>query len=322
MNQREIWKKYITAQSKILEYKSRPISVDTSKEIKLDGLKLQISIDQEIFKQVFKKEVEEIFNIEDFDFKSGYIQTGVENIANINYERLIKLKELAEICYIDFNENPVIEGIITTKSNNIKNEIEKLPTTHHFKNSGLIFLTIEEYKKIININGIQFAPKIGAVYPIKPSLSFVISTFYKQIKISQNYNKITVIGELHQNIYGLFAKHFGLEKHGNCLIFKFQNAEKLKEKIEELKIIGIRFLEPQENYLYIEYDNNFYETHDSNLNFEVFRLQRTLKKYFADNPFEFSYSTHYIFDNKKLDKGFDNLVWNEDIFWDKLFTEI
>jgi hypothetical protein len=104
MSQKDVWKKYITAQSKILEYKSKPIGIDTSKEIQLDGLKLHLSIDQEIFKQVFKKEVEQIFNVQDFDFNIGYIQTSIENSGNITSEKLAKLKELAEICYIEFNE--------------------------------------------------------------------------------------------------------------------------------------------------------------------------------------------------------------------------
>ena len=52
MNQKDVWKKYITAQSKILEHKSRPIGIDTTKSVQLNGLKLHLSIDQEIFKQV------------------------------------------------------------------------------------------------------------------------------------------------------------------------------------------------------------------------------------------------------------------------------
>ena len=124
MNQREIWKKYITAQSKILEHKSKPIGIDTSKPVQLDGLKLHLSIDQEIFKQVFKKEVEQIFKVKDFDFSSGYIQTSVDNTINIKEEQLTNLKELAEICYIDFNDNPVIEGVVTAASNNSKEELK------------------------------------------------------------------------------------------------------------------------------------------------------------------------------------------------------
>ena len=333
MSQKDVWKKYITAQSKILEHKSKPIGIDTSKEIQLDGLKLHLSIDQEIFKQVFKKEVEQIFNVQDFDFSSGYIQTSIENTANITNEKLTKLKELAEICYIEFNENPVVEGFISGSNNDIKDELKnvigELPTSYHFKNSGLVFLTLNNWKITSKIRGLRFSKKAGAVFQLKPSLSFLISSFYRNIEISQrdsnrnnSFKVITVTGELHQNIYELFEKHFGLEKRGNCLIFKFQNAENLKRKIEELEIIGITFSKPQENYLYIEYDNSFYETHDSDLNFEVIRLQRAFKKYFPDNPFEFSYTTEYKFDSRRLDKGIDNLERNEDVFWNKLFSEI
>ena len=143
MDQREVWKKYITAQFKILEHKSKPISIDTTKTVQRNGLKLNLSIDQEIFKEIFKKEVEEVFKIQNFDFKSGYIQTDLANVSNITNDSLSKLKELAEICYIDFNENPVIEGQITEKENIIKEELKNvigdLPTSYHFNKSGLIF---------------------------------------------------------------------------------------------------------------------------------------------------------------------------------------
>ena len=155
MNQKDVWKKFITAQSKILEHKSRPIGIDTTKSVQLNGLKLHLSIDQEIFKQVFKKEVEQIFKLQNFDFESGYIQASVADTTNITSEQLNKLKELAEICYIDFNENPVIEGTIAGQENNskeeLKNIIGELPTSYHFKNSGLIFLTVDEWLSLIHI---------------------------------------------------------------------------------------------------------------------------------------------------------------------------
>lgn len=326
MNQKEVWKKYITAQSKILEHKSKPIGIDTTKSVQINGLKLHLSIDQEIFKQVFKKEVEQIFNIQNFDFERGYIQTNVANTTNITPERLINLKELAEICYIDFNENPVIEGTITGQENNskeeLKNIIGKLPTNYHFKNSGLIFLTLDEWKKANQIQGLKFNKKAGAVFQIKPSVSFLISTFYRNIEISQKNNKISVTGELHQNIYELFEQHFGLSKRGNQLIFTFENAENLKSEIEKLEKRGITLPKSRENKLYFEYDNNFYEQHESDLGFEAFRLKQTLKNYFPDNPFDFYYKTDYSFDFRKLDKGIDELERNEEVFWNKLFAEI
>ncbi|WP_231427709.1 DEAD/DEAH box helicase [Pedobacter sp. Leaf250] len=323
---KDIWKKYITAQSKILEHKSKPIGIDTSKSVQLNGLKLNLSVDQEIFKHVFKKEVEQVFKVEDFDFNSGYIQTSVANTGNITTEKLAKLKELAEICYIDFNENPVIEGKITGLQNNTKDELKnvigELPTSYHFKNSGQIFLTLDEWKKTIQIQGLNFNKKAGAVFQIKPSISFLVSSFYKKNEISQKDNKITVVGELHQNIYEIFENHFGLTKRGNRLVFTFQNAEILKQKIEKLSKIGITLSKPQGNCLYFDYDSKFYETQESNLNFEAFRLKRSLEWYFPDNPFEFSYSTDYTFDFRKLDKGIDELERDEDVFWNRLFTEI
>lgn len=326
MNQKDVWKKYITAQSKILEHKSRPIGIDTTKSVQLNGLKLHLSIDQEIFKQAFKKEVEQIFNIQNFDFESGYIRTSVANITNLTSERLSKLKELAEICYIDFNENPVIEGTITGQENNskeeLKNIIGELPTSYHFKNSGLIFLTLDEWNRASQIQGLKFNKKIGAVFSIKPSLSFLISTFYRNIEIAQQGNKITVEGELHQNVYQVFEKHFGLEKRGNELTFTFENKDVLKRRIDELESKGITLPQPKENCLHFNYDSKFYEQHESDLGFEAFRLKRALKKYFPDNPFDFYYKTEYSFDFRKLDKGIDELERNEDVFWNRLFSEI
>lgn len=326
MNQKDVWKKYITAQSKILEHKSRPIGIDTTKSVQLNGLKLHLSIDQEIFKQVFKKEVEQIFNIQNFDFESCYIQTSVANTTNITSERLSKLKELAEICYIDFNENPVIEGTITGQENNskeeLKNIIGELPTNYHFKNSGLIFLTIDEWNKTSQIQGLKFNKRAGAVFSIKPSLSFLISTFYRNIAIAQQGNKIIVEGELHQNVYEVFEKHFGLAKRGNELTFTFENKDILKRRIVELESKGITLPQPKENCLHFNYDSKCYEKHESNLSFEAFRLKRALKKYFPNNPFEFYYKTEYSFDFRKLDKGIDELERNEDVFWNRLFSEI
>lgn len=326
MNQKDVWKKYITAQSKILEHKSRPIGIDTTKSVQLNGLKLYLSIDQEIFKQVFKKEVEHIFNVQNFDFESGYIQTSVASTTNITSERLSKLKELAEICYIDFNENPVIEGTITGQENNskeeLKNIIGELPTSYHFKNSGLIFLTLDEWNWARQIQGLKFNKKIGAVFSIKPSLSFLISTFYRNIEIAQQGNKITVEGELHQNVYQVFEKHFGLAKRGNELTFTFENKDVLKRRIDELESKGITLPQPKENCLHFNYDSKFYEQHESDLGFEAFRLKRALKKYFPDNPFDFYYKTEYSFDFRKLDKGIDELERNEDVFWNRLFSEI
>jgi superfamily I DNA and/or RNA helicase len=326
MSEKAIWEKYITAQSKILEYKSKPIGIDTSKPVQLDGLKLNLSIDQEIFKQVFKKEVENIFNVKDFDFNSGYIQTSVENASTITTEQLNKLKELAEICYIDFNENPVIEGKILGQSENAKDELKKvigkLPTNYHFINSGLILLTLDEWKQAKKIKGLKFNNKAGAVFPIKQSVSFLISKFYKNIDITQNENKITVVGELHQNIQDIFETNFGLAKYGNELIFTFENSDNFKKRLEELKKKGITLPKPKGNSLIFYYSTQYYEKHETSFNFEMLCLKRSLEIYFPNISFVFSFTTEYTFDYKKLDKGIDELERNEDILWNRLFSEI
>jgi superfamily I DNA and/or RNA helicase len=326
LKQQDIWNKYISAQVKILEHKSKPIGIDTSKEIQFDGLKLNLSVDQELFKRLFKTEVEKTFKINDFDYNSGYILSSIENTTHITNEELSDLKELSEICYIEFNENPVIEGTIIGNNKEIKENlisvIGELPTNYHFKNTGLIYLTIEEWKNISLIKNIKFEGKGGAVFPIKPSVSSLISTFYPNNEILQHGNKITVKGELHQYIYDLFQKHFNLTKKGNCLSFKFQNSELLKEQIDALQLKGITFPRIKDNCLIFCYDNKFYENQESDLNFEVFRLNRYLKKCFPSNQFEFSYSTDYSFDARLLDKGNDALEINEEVFWNRLFSEI
>jgi superfamily I DNA and/or RNA helicase len=326
MSQKKIWKEYISAQSKILEHKSKPIGIDTSKTVQFNGLKLNLSIDQEIFKQVFKKEVEHIFNIQDFSFNSGYIQTSVKNTANIKNKQLTNLKELSEKCYIDFNENPVIDGTITKKGNNTRGELENivgsLPSNYHFKNSGLLLLTKNQWKKINGIEGVKLERQIGAVFPIKPSVSYIISTFHKKLDVSQQGNKITVVGELHKNIFDLFQKHFGLSYRGNELFFKFKNGESLINKVNQLEGKGVILPKPKEGVMTFQYGIGFYEKHQSDLNFEACRLKQALKGYFPDNPFDLSYTTDYSFDFTLMDNGADELDRNEENFWNELYTKI
>lgn len=325
MSQKKIWKEYISAQSKILEHKSKPIGIDSSKTVQFNKLKLNLSIDQEIFKQVFKKEVEHIFNIQDFSFNSGYIQTSVENTANIQNKQLTNLKELSEKCYIDFNENPVIDGTITKKGNNTRSELENLVGglhTNHFKNSGLLLLTKKEWKEINGIEGVKLERQIGAVFPIRPSVSYIISTFYKKLDISQHGNKVTVVGELHKNIFDLFQKYFDLRYRGNKLFFKFKNGESLINKVNQLWGKGVILPKPKEGVMTFQYGIGFYEEHQSDLNFEAYRLKQALKRYFPDNPFDLSYTTDYSFDFNLMDNGADKLDRNEENFWNELYNKI
>src|SRR5699024_4586857 len=148
------------------------------------------------------------------------------NTDNITVEQLRKLKELAEICYIDFNENPVIDGTITRRGNGIKDELKniigELPTNYYFQNSGLIFLTLEEWENVKRVKGISFAKSMGAIFPIKSSVAFLISSYYRNINITQTGSKITVEGALHTDVFRIFNEQIGLKKQGNTLFFRFR----------------------------------------------------------------------------------------------------
>jgi hypothetical protein len=215
MNQKDIWKKYITAQSKILEHKSKPIGIDTSKEIQLDGLKLHLSIDQEIFKQIFKKEVEQIFNVKDFDFNSGYIQTSIENTVNIANEILTKLKDLAEICYIEFNGNPVVEGVILAKNSDIKVELEnvfgKLPLSFRIDDKGFIHLTIDEWRKCQLFRNLKIDNKVSARFDIKPSVKFISEIIYQNQIFLPEIDNLATSEELPSVVFEYLSFHLSLK---------------------------------------------------------------------------------------------------------------
>lgn len=294
MNQKDVWKKYITAQSKILEHKSRPIGIDTTKPVQLNGLKLHLTIDQEIFKQVFKKEVEDIFKIEDFDFESGYILTTLTDAAKITSEQLAKLRELAEICYIDFNENPVIEGTITSQENNIKNELRnvigELPTNEFFKNTGQIFLTIEEWRKVSAIDGIEFS-KIGtARFNIKPSVKLIAETKFNQPVFLDNFQDLATSEELPKEIFEYLNTNLGIRVKQINLLIKFDDDE------------NNHYLESA--HTFIKQNTNFYPYKTAD-NYLLIRLE---KKKLRKTNYE-TYESAEISINNILIANFPNQVY-------------
>lgn len=323
MDQRKIWKNYITAQTKILEHKSEPIGIDNSVPCVIEGQKIELTVDQEIYKNVFKTEIERVFKIKDFDFEKNYILKSLDEIPKGDLEGL---KELADISYINFNENPVVEGEITKQDENLERElisiIGKLPTTYKFNTSGLILLTLEQWKKSREINNIEFAKKAGAVYQIKPSLSYLISTFYRDLVISQSGNEVEINGELHHSVFKLFHKHFGLVRRSNNLIYEFRNYERLFEKVAELKERGITLPQPFENKMIFSFGKAHYEKWDIDLKVENLRIKKALKFYFPDAAFSTSYTTTYTFDFATLDQGAKILNRDEEPFWDELYTTL
>lgn len=326
MDQKKIWKEYITAQVKILEHKSKPIRIDISEPVIFNNQKLKISIDQEIFKKEFKRRVKQIFKIDDFDFDTGYIQTSIDEADKIPPKDLNSLKKLANTSYINFNENPVIQGEITSKnsvaSNKLFNIIGQARNFTKFKNSGLVFLTIDDWKRCKSINNLEFEKRIGAVFPIKPTVSFLISSFYKNIDITQNGPVIEVFGSLNHKIEQLFKNKFGLTKKSNDLFFDFSRSKTLSKKIKNYKKKGLVYPEPEDNKIKFYYSCRFYKENDSSLNFEYLRLKKSFKRFLPDEEFIFYYTTKYVFDYKLVNKGLDSFQNEEELFWKKLYNKI
>ena len=306
MNQREIWKKYITAQSKILEHKSKPIGIDTSKAVQLDGLKLHLSIDQEIFKQVFKKEVEQIFKVKDFDFSSGYIQTSVDNTTNIKKEQLTSLKELAEICYIDFNDNPVIEGVVTAASNNSKEELKdiigELPTTVNFIKLGQLHLTTEEWKKANAIRGIKFSKKVTARFNIKPSIKFITETIFEKQFFLEDYNDLATSEELPNEVFEYLKSNLNLSLKQIMILIKFDIIED-RDTLEEANTF---FRENTNYHPHKTFDNHLLirlekrklkKIGQNSFDDAKYDIQRILDTNFKSNKYKIEYKFFYSFDN-------------------------
>ena len=306
MNQREIWKKYISAQSKILEHKSKPIGIDTSKAVQLDGLKLHLSIDQEIFKQVFKKEVEQIFKVKDFDFSSGYIQTSVDNTTNIKKEQLTSLKELAEICYIDFNDNPVIEGVVTAASNNSKEELKdiigELPTTVSFIKLGQLHLTTEEWKKASAIRGIKFGKKATARFNIKPSIKFITETIFEKQFFLEDYNDLATSEELPNEVFEYLKSNLNLSLKQIMILIKFDIIED-RDTLEEANTF---FRENTNYHPHKTFDNHLLirlekrklkKIGQNSFDDAKYDIQRILDTNFPNNKYKIEYKFFYSFDN-------------------------
>lgn len=259
MSQKDIWKKYVTAQSKILEHKSKPIGIDSSNKIQLAGLKLKVSIDQEIFKQLFKKEVEQIFKDENFNFTNGYIQTSFENISNIKNEQLSDLKELADLCYINFNENPVVEGHINSNIdieilyNSIKQITNRDISLSLLMIEKSVYLTKKEKQECEKIGEILFENKIKVKIRVEP--------------VNQTNNDSDFWKYLYEN---LDSKIYKSSKKNRTISFIFESSDEFEEKFKVIcsnSQINVHYKGERQNFKYtLKYSNGLSE------------LQSTLKQ--------------------------------------------
>ena len=325
MNQKEIWGKYILAQQKVLENKSKPISINTINQPKIEGNKISISIDQEVFKKVLKADIERVFKLKNFDFSQNHILQDIAITEKISSDELSQLKENAQNNYIEFNEFPVIEGEIAAINNpreQLTEVIGVLPTNYSFKKEGLLLLTLDEKFACENIKGTDFEKTAGAVFQIKPSICYIISSFYKKIEIYELEKKIHIKGELNKSMLNVFYEHFRLKKTSHILHFEFHNHPTLNREIKNLDKKGIFFPEAKGNVVNFKYDNRFFEEHESDLFSEMVRLKRAFKVYFPNSDISITYSTQYSYETKMLNDGFLNLSRNEDVFWSRLFNEI
>lgn len=326
MKQKEIWGKYILAQEKILEHRSLPIAINNSDAPQIANNKIKLTVDQEIFKKIFKAEVEKLFKIENFDFSTNHILQDLEITENISQDDLIKLKEEAQNYYIEFNEHPVIEGEITANNSTIQ-DIEKIlgkiPSDYSFKKDGLILLTTIEKESCEEITGLSFNSNAGAVYQIKPSICYLLSTFYKNINVWQDERRIIYVeGELHQSVFSLFNKFFDLEKKGYELYFETDNPVGVVEIKESLEEGGVELPRFSDNKFHIFYKSSFFEENNTDLRIEVNRLKKFFCKIFPNCSFTFKFNTQYRYNIRKLDEGTDKLNRDESKFWDLLFNNI
>ncbi|WP_313578203.1 AAA domain-containing protein [Chishuiella sp.] len=326
MSQKDIWREFITAQSKILEYKSRPFRIDFNSIDFQKSKEISVAIDQEVFKNTFKKEVESVFKMKNFDFNNGYILADSKVADKITQEELNGLSKFAEICYVDFNVNPVIDGFIYNKNANIDEKLEEvigeLSRNYGFKKYGQIFLTHNQKEQLSKLEEISFTNKAAAIFQIKPSIPYIISTFYKSINSTQNNNRIAVEGELHHDVIEFLNQYYNLMMTSQILKFKFENEEDLLLNIEKLEKKGVEFSKNEIPYLKIKYTPVDYEKYGTDLNFEYNRLRRDLKKYLPSNNFTFSYTTKYLLLKNNNEKDINLSTISEDSFWSKLYSEI
>ena len=342
MDQKKIWSKYILAQEKILENRSKPIGIDDSNKPSIENTKIIISVDQEIFKKLFKSEIEKIFKLKTYNFNQHFILQDLKVTEQIPIDQLINIKEIAKVNYIDFNEHPVIEGEIVPNQDYIK-ELKKvigeIPSNYSFNNEGLILLTLDEMRSCNEIESIQFEKSAGAVFQIKPSICYLISTYYKKIEIFQDERYlVNVAGRLHPDIEQVFKDYFFLKLVSHQLFFKIEKCDNILTIVEQLNKNGIILPTPTNDTFEFSFHYNheienkeeptdeirYLENNEKDFSFgcKVARLKNLLSKYFPDSEITFSFTSLYTYDIRLLNDGREKLARNEDIFWERLYSEI
>src|SRR5690606_35276680 len=140
-------------------------------------------------------EIETTFKLKDFNYDNGHILQDLQITEQIPFRVLENLKESAQGKYIEFNEHPIIEGVIKAKRVNYK-ELDEIignqKKSHQFKKEGLLFLTELQYEEISKMTNISFEEISGAVYPIAPTISFLFLKICDKKIIREDGNRITL----------------------------------------------------------------------------------------------------------------------------------
>ena len=337
---KQIWHKYITAQEKIIDYRSLPVAINSTLNYSLDGNSLKIEVDQDIFKKIFKDEVESIFRLDNYDFDSDHILQDLEITEHIAIEDLKNLKESASSKYIEFNEYPIIEGVIREKNNKSKGLetiIGRIPKNYLFNKEGLILLTQDQKEKIDALKNVSFEKNTGAVYPLFPNIKFLLSLIYNDTSIKETSNRFTIFkGKIHNNVESYLEKEIGLRRKRFLLIFQFPKQSGLDKKIKDLdKFKGVVLPKPENDAISFRIEVNSRNLNDSetqktvsldeqlvHFKREYRRLERVIIKYFPGKTYQTLWNTKYSYDNKLLRKFYSKNSQIELKFWDRIYPDI
>ncbi|GAB2540976.1 DEAD/DEAH box helicase [Rufibacter soli] len=342
LDQRTIWDKYILAQERILDYQALPIAVKPEYEISESG-KLKIEVDQDIFKAAFASDIRKVFNLkeEEFSFDHGSILQSVEITKHIQPEKLIKLRDDAKKFYINFNENPVIEGEITTKENLltiIETITGETQVRNKSKNKGILYLTTHQREQLDKHSSLlSFESCIGAVYQLRPSLSYYISRYYKNSEIEANLESESVIvknGELHPNLVNKLHNEIKLKFVSYQIEFQIiadydiSTNQEINNRYKLNFNKGAGSLTPSAN-LPVPAQNTFLfeleaptNEEDFDINLKYTLILKTLKRYYNDYEIKSNYKTKYSFEKWRLNSFFKLFDSETEQFWRNLYSTI
>lgn len=304
-------------------HNTAPITVDRFPGEIMSGNKTKFVVCRDDVMDSFADTVCRLFKLDRFCLEDGFIRTTAKTVSGIGEDDFQELNALARNGYVEFSENPVIDGYIFQNEDNTLTELKTILgesfNKKDFLETGVLYLTLDEWAQCRMLRGLRFQSSIGAIYGIQPSIGYFLSKYYKNIELQVNGFNITVSGELHSDVFDCFSKHFGLRKRYYFLVFEFKDARLLQAEWEQILNLGVELPKPDGNKLVFVYDNNFLEYLHSSLPCEWLRLEQSIKAYFADNEFVSYFRTYYNYDFKLFDEHKGCLPFDEEDFWRSMY---